>query len=147
MNHKVDISYDSIEQRRADAEAAEANRVTFRVEALYGFSPNATIPIGNGKTIDSGPITLCQDPEAAPEMNIGVIDFEQRKLVVRYGAQFVFPGLFELVNQGGYDPALLNPVRVTATDHCSVAGDYSGWHAVGCLDFLQGSLWAGAKGG
>jgi hypothetical protein len=28
-----------------------------------------------------------------------------------------------------------------------VTGDYTGWHARGCFDFLPGSVWSGATGG
>lgn len=59
----------------------------------------------------------------------------------------LFPGLYELIRRGGHDPSLLNPVRVTATDECRLEEDFSGWHALGCLEFLPGSIWAGASGG
>jgi hypothetical protein len=66
---------------------------------------------------------------------------------VRYSGQIVFPGLYHLVRGGGHDPSLLAPVKVTATDRCTLTPDLSGWHAVGCLEFMPGSYWAGAKGG
>jgi hypothetical protein len=76
-----------------------------------------------------------------------MVDFERRRLRVRYSVQLVFPGLYDLVTSGEHDTALLNPVRAVATDECEVAEDYSGWRALGRMDFLPGSMWSGAGGG
>jgi len=124
------------------------SRVTFQVTALYGLSTESVaIPLNETETIESGQVCVTIDPDANTAGNIGVIDYERGRLDVRYAGQIVFPGLYKLVRQGGYEPSLLNPVRVTATDRCTLLPDLSGWHAVGCLQFLPGSLWAGAKGG
>ena len=90
---------------------------------------------------------LTLDPEADPTMNIGVVNFKERSMTVQYAAQAVFPGLFRLVQEGRHDPHLLNPVRVTAVDECSVTPGLDGWRALGCLEFQPGSLWSGADGG
>jgi hypothetical protein len=127
--------------------SATANKILFRVAALYGLSRDSMqFPLGPGRSVDSGQICLTLDPDSAAG-NIGQIDFEKLSLTVRYDAQLVFPGLYELVRQGQHDPSLLNPVRVTATDQCRVFDDLSGWHALGCLEFLPGSIWSGAAGG
>lgn len=52
-----------------------------------------------------------------------------------------------MLTSGGHDPSLLNPIRAVATDRCTLTPDLSGWRALGCLDFLPGSYWAGAEGG
>jgi len=71
---------------------------------------------------------------------------ERGKLTVRYGGQLVFPGLYELVMGGRFDPGLLHPVRGVATDDCTLTPDLTGWRADGRLQFLPGSIWAGAHG-
>lgn len=132
----------------SDVEVVAASKVVFRVAGLYGLSRESMkFPLGGGNSIDSGQICLTLDPEASATGNIGQIDYDKRSLTVRYDAQLVFPGLYELVSSGRHDPSLLNPVRVTATDQCRVFDDLSGWHAIGCLEFLPGSIWAGAAGG
>jgi hypothetical protein len=137
---------DSIADRRNSQRAAE--RVTFGVKALYGLSTESiALPLNDSETIDSGQVCITIDPESDQFGNIGVIDYAQDKLKVRYSVQAVFPGLFDLITSGRYDPSLLAPVRLTATDDCTLTPDHSGWHALGCLDFLPGSLWAGASGG
>jgi hypothetical protein len=140
----------TISSRRLTANDPAANpRVLFRVVALYGLSATGMrMPLNDRESIESGPICVTIDPDSdSASNNVGFIDFEQKFLKVRYGVQLVFPGLFELVVSKRYDATLLRPVRVTATDECAVTTDYSGWHALGCLDFLPGSIWAGAGGG
>ena len=58
----------------------------------------------------------------------------------------MFPGLYELVHRKEYAPALLHPVRAFATDEYTMNEDRTGFHALGCLELLPGSLWAGAAG-
>lgn len=123
-------------------------QVIFSVTALYGLSRQSIrMPLNERESIESGQICMTGDDQAAPGQNLGFIDYEQRKLKVRYAAQAVFPGLYRLITSGRFDPSLLNPVRATATDECSVTENYGGWRALGCLEFLPGSLWAGAHGG
>src|SRR5260370_13954422 len=125
-----------------------ARHVMFSVKALYGFSPHSIpMPLNGTEFIESGQICITIDPDADLTGNVGLIDFDLGKLTVRYGVQAVFPGLFELITRGKYDPGLLNPVRAVATDVCTLTPDLSGWRALGCLDFLPGSIWAGAQGG
>lgn len=132
---------------RSNAEQM-SDRVIFGVKALYGLSRQSIrMPLSETEGIESGQICATIDPEADETTNIGIINFDAGSLRVRYGVQIVFPGLFRLVNEEKFEPSLLDPVRVTATDNCSVAPDHSGWHAMGCLEFLPGSPWAGAGGG
>jgi len=122
--------------------------VVFRVASLYGLSATSIrMPLNETDGIESGQVCLTIDPESDPMGNIGAVDFAQGKLKVRYAAQMVFPGLFELISSRKYAPDLLRPVRAVATDDCTLAPGAGGWHALGCLDFLPGSLWAGASGG
>jgi hypothetical protein len=122
-------------------------KVVFRVAGLYGISRESTrLPLGGGHFIDSGQVCITLDPDST-ENNLGELDYEKLALTVRYDAQLVFPGLYKLIRSGKHDSSLLNPVRVTATDQCKVEGDLSGWRALGCLEFLPGSIWAGATGG
>jgi hypothetical protein len=124
------------------------DRVIFAVKALYGLSRQSIrVPLNESEGIESGQVCTTIDPEADETANIGVINFAAGTLRVRYGVQIVFPGLFRLVNEEKFEPSLLDPVRATATDDCSVEPDHSGWHAMGCLEFLPGSPWAGASGG
>ncbi|MGH3697020.1 MAG: hypothetical protein ACRDRX_24085 [Pseudonocardiaceae bacterium] len=123
-------------------------KVVFGVRALYGLSEDSVpFPVSATESVESGQICLTMDPDADPSANTGVIDFEQCSLVVRYGAVIVFPGLYELVMSRRYDMSLLNPIRAVATDHCTTTPDFSGWRALGCLEFLPGGLWSGAEGG
>jgi hypothetical protein len=92
-------------------------------------------------------VTLTLDPESPQSSNFGMVDFDKRKLRVRYNVQCVFPGLYDLVTEGRYDRNLLHPIRATATDDCDVYPDFTGWHAKGRMDFLPGSMWSGAGGG
>lgn len=141
----LEISPEVIEARRAEAEPTD--KVVFAVRGLYGTAlTNVEFPVSASESIDSGPISVTLDPESHTG-NVGLIDFDRRYLRVTYDAHVVFPGIHRLVMSGQHDLSLLGPVRVTATDECSVSEDYSGWRALGCLDFLPGSLWAGAKGG
>lgn len=140
------LTMEAIEQRRG--RLREVSRLTFGVSDLYGLSRHGIrMPLGSGDSIESGQICITIDPDADPTQNVGMADFHDNKIVVRYGIQAVFPGLFELVSRGRYHPDLLNPVRATATDECTINEDRDGWRAFGCLEFLQGSLWAGAGGG
>jgi hypothetical protein len=138
---------EAVEARRNQSAVSE--RVVFRVECLYGLCPEGlTAPLGsNGASIESGPVCLTIDPDADSGCNLGVVDFTECKLKVRYGAHAVFPALYDLVRSGDHDPKLLNPVRMIATDDCTLTPNLMGWHAIGCLDFLRGSVWSGAKGG
>ena len=140
------LTGEAVEERRT--RRTEPDTVLFRVSGLYGFcSEGAKIPLGRDGPIDSGPITVTIDPDAGPSCNLGVVNFSGRTLKVRYGVQAMFPALHDLVTSGNHDPGLLNPVRIIATDDCSLTPDVKGWRALGCLDFLPGSAWSGAKGG
>lgn len=124
------------------------DQVVFRVAGLYGVSRESVpFPVNATESIDSGPVSITLDPEAGASGNVGIIHFDKRYLRVRYNAHMVFPGMHELVMSGKHDLSLLGPVRATATDECAVSEDMSGWHALGCMDFLPGSLWSGASGG
>jgi hypothetical protein len=123
-------------------------RVVFHVSSLYGLcSQGIEVPLDDGRSMATGPLTVTMDPDADPGSNLGVIDFGEQRLTVRYGVQAVFPALYELASTEEHDPSLLCPVRMVATDDCSVSEDYMGWRALGCLDFLRGSVWSGATGG
>ena|SRR2546421_8021622 len=140
------VTPEEIARRRLASEPTE--RVVFRVAGLYGVSQHsAPFPLSKTESIDSGMVTITLDPESGASGNVGIMDFEKRYLRVRYNVHAVFPALHELVMSGKHDLSLLGPVRATATDECSVSEDYSGWRALGCMDFLPGSLWAGASGG
>jgi hypothetical protein len=141
----LEISAEVIEARRTETQPTD--KVVFGVRGLYGTSLGSVeFPVSATDSIDSGPISVTLDPESHTG-NVGLIDFDRRYLRVTYDAHVVFPGIHQLVMGGQHDLSLLGPVRVTATDECAVAEDFSGWRALGCLDFLPGSLWAGAKGG
>jgi hypothetical protein len=141
----LEITPEDIEARRAEAQPSD--KVIFAVRGLYGTSLGSVeFPVSATETIDSGPISVTLDPESHTG-NVGLIDFDRRYLRITYDAHVVFPGIHQLVMSGKHDLSLLGPVRVTATDECAVSEDFSGWRALGCLDFLPGSLWAGAKGG
>ena len=129
--------------------AVLATRQTvFSVGALYGLSTHSiALPVNETESIESGQVCLMTDADSTIGDNIGVVDYARCKLKVRYSVQAVFPGLYRLITSKRFDPSLLNPIRATATDECSVTTDYSGWRALGCLEFLPGSLWAGAHGG
>lgn len=146
------LTTEAIEERRNSRDVVQ--RVMFRVKALYGLSKHSVpMPLNKSEAIDSGQICVTIDPEADDAGNVGVIDYSQAedcaqgKLKVRYAVQAVFPGLYDLITSGKHDHTLLYPVRLTATDDCTLTPDLSGWHALGCLDFLPGSVWAGASGG
>ncbi|MGN9913958.1 hypothetical protein ACTMTJ_41150 [Phytohabitans sp. LJ34] len=140
------VSPEEIAARRLQADPAD--RVIFRVAGLYGVSTHsAPFPISKTESIDSGVVSITLDPESGASGNVGIMDFEKRYLRVRYNVHAVFPALHELVMSGKHDLSLLGPVRATATDECAVTEDYSGWRALGCMDFLPGSIWAGASGG
>jgi len=140
------LTLEAIDSRRHHRK--QVRRVTFGVSALYGLSRHSVLmPLGGDEAIESGQVCITLDPEASASQNLGIADFELSTLVVTYGIQAVFPGLYALVTQGRHDPGLLHPVRATATDECSLAEDLSGWRALGCLQFLPGSLWSGAEGG
>lgn len=147
FEEELQISYEEIQRRRSRSEPGD--RVVFTVAGLYGFCRESLeFPISRTESIDSGPITVTMDPESdVAGCNIGVIDYENCYLRVRYGGHMVFPGIHELVLGGQHDLSLLGPVRAVATDECTVSEDFSGWRALGTLDFLPGSIWAGAAGG
>jgi hypothetical protein len=124
------------------------DRVVFRVAGLYGLSnESAPFPVSATEAVDSGIVSITLDPETGGSGNLGIIDFDKCYMRVRYNIHAVFPGLHQLVMSGKHDLSLLGPVRATATDECAVAEDMTGWRALGCMDFLPGSLWAGASGG
>jgi hypothetical protein len=140
------LTAEEVAKRRSNIKSAE--RVMFSVKALYGLSAKGMrMPLNENEFIESGQVCVTIDPDADPTGNVGIIDYEQGKLKVRYAAQMVFPGLYDLITKGNHDPSLLNPVRVVATDDCELTKDLSGWRALGCLEFLPGSIWAGAAGG
>jgi hypothetical protein len=140
------LSLEAVGARRGLPEPTA--QALFQLKGLFGFArKGVAVPLSRDESIDSGPVALTLDPDAPASSNVGIVDFARRKLRVRYSVQLVFPGLYDLVNRRNYDPTLLNPVRATATDDCEVAEDYSGWHALGRMDFLPGSLWSGAGGG
>jgi len=140
------VTPQDIAARRMRVEPTE--RVVFRVAGLYGVSSHSVpFPISKTESIDSGMVSITLDPESSASGNLGIMDFDKRYLRVRYNVHAVFPALHELVMSGKHDLSLLGPVRATATDECAVTEDYSGWRALGCMDFLPGSLWAGASGG
>jgi hypothetical protein len=137
---------DAITNRRN--KTVKTDRVVFSVTGLYGLSRDSVkMPLNRTETFDSGQVCIQGDAEADPFRSVGIVEFSKLKLKVRYAIQAVFPGLFTLVNSGRFDPSLLNPIRAEATDECTVIPDYSGWRALGCLEFLPGSLWSGAHGG
>ena len=142
------VSPQEIAARREEHAVKPRTRVAFRVAGLYGLCMEGIrMPLNERESIDSGPISLTLDAESDPATNIGMVDFERGTLTVRYAIQAVFPGLFDLVTSRRFDTSLLNPVRGTATDECTLTDDHSGWRALGCLELLPGSLWAGAQGG
>jgi hypothetical protein len=142
---ELEISPENIDERRSVPEPTE--RVIFRVAGLYGLSKESVpFPVSQTESVDSGPVSITLDPESH-SANLGIIDFDRCYLRVRYGIHGVFPGMHQLVMSGKHDLSLLGPVRAVATDECRVTPDMSGWRALGCLDFLPGSIWAGASGG
>jgi hypothetical protein len=146
MTTSESLTVEELARRRAEPEPNA--RVIFQVTKLYGISPKGMkMPVGPDESIDSGQVVLTLDPESPPSMNIGIADFARLSIRVRYGVQAVFPGLHDLVLSGRHSPSLLAPVRAIATDNCTIEPDLSGWHARGCLEFLPGSVWSGAKGG
>jgi hypothetical protein len=139
------VSPEEIAARRLREQPSD--RVVFRVGGLYGVSKGGVpFPVNETEAVDSGVVSLTLDPQSTSG-NVGIIDFERRYLRVTYNVHAVFPGLHELVMSGKHDLSLLGPVRATATDECAITEDMSGWRALGCMDFLPGSLWAGASGG
>ena len=139
------VSAEEIAARRLRAQPSD--RVIFRVSGLYGVSKGSVpFPVSETDAVDSGVVSLTQDPMSTSG-NVGIIDFDRRYLRVTYNVHAVFPGMHELVMSGRHDLSLLGPVRATATDECSITEDMTGWRALGCMDYLPGSLWAGASGG
>lgn len=123
------------------------DRVVFRVAGLYGVSNDSVpFPVSATEAVESGIVSITLDPES-PAGNLGIIDFDRRYMRVTYNVHAVFPGLHQLVMSGKHDLSLLGPVRATATDECALNEELTGWRALGCMDFLPGSLWAGASGG
>jgi len=140
------LTVDEVMARREHPEPTD--RVIFQVEDLYGIAPGgARFPLNETESIDTGQMCLMTDPKSSPYTNMGVVDFASKAMRVRYGVQVVFPGLHDLVMSGKHDLQLLGPVRAVATDECTLTGELNGWRALGCLELLPGSLWAGAKGG
>jgi hypothetical protein len=141
-----ELTPEAIEKRRKAIQAVD--RVVFGVSALYGLSRESVkMPLNRTETFDSGQVCIQSDAEANPLRSIGIVEFSKLRLKVRYAVTAVFPGLYSLVTSGRFDPSLLNPIRAEATDECTVTPDFRGWRALGCLEFLPGSLWAGAHGG
>ena len=142
----MELTMEAIAARRSRPKLAQ--QVMFRVRALYGLSRlSIRMPLNRTDAIESGQVCVTIDPDADPSSNMGIIDYKKDKLTVRYGVHVVFPGLYQLITQRKHDPSLLNPVRVAATDECTLTPDLTGWRALGCLEFLPGSIWAGAGGG
>jgi hypothetical protein len=140
------LSVEAVAARRQAPRSAE--QVMFAIKALYGLSTHSVrLPLNAWETIDSGQICATIDPDADPSCNKGILNYSTGRLVVRYGVHAVFPGLNRLIVEGRHDPSLLHPVRAVATDDCTLTPDARGWRALGCLDFLPGSIWAGAHGG
>jgi len=140
------LTVEAVDARRAAQ--AQPTRVVFRVTALYGLCPEGIeVPLDEHRSLETGPLMVTLDPDCDATANLGVIDFSACALKVRYGVQAVFPTLYELASSGEHDSSLLNPVRMVATDECTVLPDFMGWRALGCLDFLRGSVWSGATGG
>ncbi|MGE5323269.1 MAG: hypothetical protein ACM3SW_10420 [Actinomycetota bacterium] len=141
-----ELTAEAIERRRANIN--KIDRVVFGVTGLYGLSRDSVkMPLNRHESFDSGQVCIQGDAEAAPSRSIGIVEFSKLRLKVRYAIQAVFPGLYSLVSSKRFDSSLLNPIRAEATDECTVSADYSGWRALGCLEFLPGSLWSGAHGG
>jgi len=131
------------------AEDAElATRVVTRIAGLSGLvREQVQVPLSTTESVDSGPILLTLDPEGDASTNVGVIDFENNTMRMRYGVQIAFGGLHELIKSGEFDRALLNPPRGVSVTEAKINPDYSGWEAQSCVDFLPGSMWSGAGGG
>lgn len=144
---ELQVGVEHIADRRAEDEPDR--QVMFRLAGLWGVSDleGMKMPLNEHESIQSGQMSILLDAQASPDTNIGVIDFDRHYLRVRYGVQIVFPGMYDLITGGEHDISLLSPIRAVATDNCEVLPDYSGWRALGKLDFLPGSLWAGASGG
>jgi hypothetical protein len=146
LTAETELTAEAIEARRQ--KQVDPERVVFRVSGLYGMCPKGVrAPFGAGAEMESGAVAVTIDPDAGPNFNVGIIDFPENKLKVRYGVQAVFPALYQLARSGEYDLGLFNPVRVVATDDCTLTPNLMGWRALGCLDFLPGSVWSGATGG
>lgn len=145
MNSLTTLTVEEVRKRADKPEPTQ--RVIFKVDELYGLSEGARFPLNETDSIDTGQVTLTMDPNSDPSANIGMVDFEDRTMRVRYGVQAVFPGMHDLVLKGQHDLGLLGPIRAIATDECTLTPDLSGWRALGCLEMLPGSLWSGAKGG
>lgn len=143
----LDLSPEAVESRRTAPEPHQ--QVVFRVDSLWGTSDakGMEMPLNERESIQSGRMTIMLDANSPGESNIGVIRYDDCSMRIRYGVQAVFPGLYDLVTGGKYDLGLLAPIRAVATDMCEVLPDFSGWRALGTMDFLPGSLWAGASGG
>jgi len=145
-NFTSELTGAAIEKRRK--EIRPVDRVVSGVSGLYGLSRESVkMPLNATETFDSGQVCIQGDAEASPLRSIGLVEFSKLRLKVRYAVTVVFPGLYSLVTSGRFDPSLLNPIRAEATDECTVSSDFRGWRALGCLEFLPGSLWAGAHGG
>ena len=140
------LSVEEVTARRHQLEPVD--RVIFQVEDLYGIMYDGVeFPLNETESIDTGQMCMMSDPKSPASTSMGVVDFSTLTMRVRYGAQIVFPGLHELVTSGKHDLSLLGPIRAVATDQCTLSEDLDGWRALGCLEILPGSLWAGAKGG
>ncbi len=141
-----ELTAEAIEKRRKEIRSVD--RVVFGVSGLYGLSRESVkMPLNSAETFDSGQVCIQSDAEAHPLRSIGFVEFSRLRLKVRYAVTAVFPGLFSLITSGRFNPSLLNPIRAEATDECTLSPDFRGWRALGCLEFLPGSLWAGAHGG
>src|SRR5262245_15534850 len=94
------LTPEAVDARRR--QQATPERVVFHLSGLYGLcTPGLSVPLGPaGSSIASGPIAVTIDPDADPSCNLGVIDFGENKLTVRYGVVAVFPALYELASSG-----------------------------------------------
>lgn len=125
-----------------------ADRLMFRMAGLWGFTRQSIqVPVSTTKSVDSGTALMMLDPETDASANVGVADFKENKIRMRYGVQLVFTGLHELVKSGEYDRSLLDPPRGISITDARINPDYDGWEAQSCVDFLPGSMWSGAGGG
>jgi len=125
--------------RRAGAGRKSDQRIMFRVASLWGFSRHGvSFPVSDTECVESGPFYSYLDPDADPDSNIGVVDFERGELRVRYGFQVACPRIFDLVAENGLDPALLTPLRILNTEECALNPELSGWSAKGVTETLPG---------
>lgn len=146
VDSESDLSVESLTDQCMGIEPAY--RMIFQVTKMYGISTDGMrMPLNEKEFIDSGQISASLDSEAPPTSNIGLIDFERRKLRVRYAMEVTFPGLYDLLASEKHDRDLLNPARAVIVDTYEFEPEQDRWHVSAKLNFLPGSPWAGAGGG